>query len=116
MESVLSNPATLTPLALAGLVIVQIMQMFRAHLDSKAGRIAKVDDSLAAILQRVMDQHAAASDRHAAAMERVGGALSEVQAHMRDTNAVLSTFSHRLEAVEVQLAAQTPRTRSTKAA
>jgi microcompartment protein CcmK/EutM len=105
MNDVLQNPSTLTPLALLGLVVVQVAQLFRGHMDAKAGREAKIDDSLASILQRVMDQHAAASERHAVAMDKVGAALSEVQAHMRDTNNVLSTFSHRLEAVERQLAA-----------
>lgn len=104
MNDVLQNPSTLTPLALLGLVIVQVAQLFRGHMDAKAGREAKIDDSLASILQRVMDQHAAASERHAVAMDKVGAALSEVQAHMRDTNSVLSTFSHRLEQVERQLA------------
>lgn len=105
MSDALTNPSTLTPLALLGLVVVQVAQLVRGHMDSKAGRESKIDDSLASILQRVMDQHAAASERHAVAMDKVGLALSEVQAHMRDTNSVLSTFSHRLEAVERQLAA-----------
>lgn len=110
MENVLANPATLTPLALLGLVIVQIVQVLRAHMDAKAGRESKVDDSMAALLTKVLDQHAAASERQAVsgaaqavAMERVAASMAEVQTHMRDTNQVLSAFSHRLEAVERQL-------------
>lgn len=116
MDSPLSNPATLTPLALLGLVIVQIVQVLRAHMDARAGRASKVDDSMAAVLTKVLDQHAAASERQAvsgaaqaAAMERVAASMVEVQAHMRDTNSVLSAFSHRLESVERQLAAQAAR-------
>lgn len=115
MENVLANPATLTPLALLGLVIVQIVQVLRAHMDAKAGRESKVDDSMAALLTKVLDQHAAASERQAVsgaaqavAMERVAASMAEVQSHMRDTNSVLSAFSHRLEAVERQLAHAAP--------
>lgn len=112
MNDVLANPSTLTPLALLGLVVVQVAQLFRGHMDAKAGREAKIDDSLASILTRVMDQHAVASERsavassaQAAAMERVAAGLAEIQTHMRDTNQVLAAFQHRLEAVERQLAA-----------
>lgn len=115
MDNTLASPATLTPLALLGLVIVQIAQLFRGHMDAKAGREAKIDDSLAAILQRVMDQHAASMERQSVAMERVGATMTEVQAHMRDNNTVLASIVHRLEAVERRLEAgsvsHTPATR-----
>lgn len=96
MGSELANPSTLTPLALIGLVIVQVVQLFRGHMDAKASREARQDDSLATILQKVLDQHAAA-------WGGLAGTLSEIQAHMRDTNAALSSFTHRLEQVERQL-------------
>lgn len=102
MEAI-SAPSSLTPLALLGLVVVQIAQLVRGHMDARAGREAKIDDSLASILQRVMDQHAASAERQAVAMERIGGTLSEVQAHMRDTNAILTALSHRMDAVERRL-------------
>ena len=106
----LQNPAALTPLALIGLVIVQVVQLFRGHMDAKAGREAKLDDSMAALLTRVLDQHATAAERQAAtnatqatALERVATSMGEIQRHMQDTNQVLAAFQHRLEAVERQL-------------
>lgn len=107
MENALSNPATLTPLALVGLVIVQIVQLIRGHLDAKAGREVRHDDNLASILQKVLDQHAQA-------WGGLASTLGEIQAHMRATNTALSSFTHRLEAVERQLAAPPDRTRSSK--
>lgn len=111
MEAALTNPASLTPLALLALVLVQVLQMFRAHMDAKAGREAKNEDAERALTMRLLDQQAATSERQmnaaavqAAAMERVAAGLAEIQNHMRDTNQVLAAFQHRLEAVERQLA------------
>lgn len=111
MDTAITNPASLTPLALLALVLVQVLQMFRAHMDAKAGREAKNEDAERALTMRLLDQQAATSERQmnaaavqAAAMERVAAGLAEIQTHMRDTNQVLAAFQHRLEAVERQLA------------
>jgi hypothetical protein len=103
-------PANITPLALLALVLVQVLQMIRAHLDARAGREAKTEDAERALIMRLLDQQAATSEgqmkaaiAQASAMERVGSTLGEIQAHMRDTNQVLAAFQHRLEAVERRL-------------
>ena len=101
MDTAITNPASLTPLALLALVLVQVLQMFRAHMDAKAGREAKNEDAERALTMRLLDQQAATSERQmnaaavqAAAMERVAAGLAEIQTHMRDTNQVLAAFLH----------------------
>lgn len=101
MDTVLANPQTLTPLALMGLVAVQVLQLLGNHLKARTDAATHRDDSLAGILQKVLDQQTAA-------LERLSSSLAEIQAHMHATNAVLTTLTHRLEQVERQLAGDVP--------
>lgn len=96
MESVLANPASLTPLALLGLVAIQLLQLIGNHLKARADVAARHDDNLAGILKQVLDQQNAS-------WERLAGTLSEIQNHMHGTNATLAMLASRLEQVERQL-------------
>lgn len=102
--SALTTPQVLTPLALAGLVVVQVMQLIRSRGEAAAARDARHDDSLAAILQKVLDQHTESMRSQAGSLEKIAAAMGEVQAHMHATNTVLANLTHRLELVERQLA------------
>lgn len=108
MDTILANPQNLTPLALLGLVLVQVLQMMSGHLKAKSDAAARHDDSLAGILQRVLDQHTEAMGRQAGSLEKIAATMSEIQAHMHGTNAALNSLTHRLEAVERQLAGELP--------
>ena len=105
MDNILANPAALTPLALIGLVAVQVLQLVGNQLKAKSDAASHRDESMAGILQKILDQHTASMERQAAALERISASMAEVQAHMHATNAVLNSFTHRLEAVELKLAA-----------
>ena len=61
MESVLANPASLTPLALLGLVAIQLLQLIGNQLKARADVAARHDDNLAGILKQVLDQQNARS-------------------------------------------------------
>lgn len=104
MENVLANPAALTPLALLGLVAVQVLQLVGNQLKVRSDTAARHDDSLSKILQQVLDQHTASMERQALSLERIGATMAEIQAHMHGTNSALASLGHRLEAVEMKLA------------
>lgn len=109
-----SIPAALTPLAFTALVVMQVMQLIGNHLKARADTAARNDGSMATILQKVLDQHAAAAERQAVAsatqaqaMERVATSMAEIQAHMHGTNAALTSLATRIELVEARMAAST---------
>lgn len=102
--SALTTPQVLTPLALVGLVVVQVMQLIRSRGEAAEARAARHDVSLAEILQKVLDQHTESMRSLAASMEKIAASMAEVQAHMHATNTVLANLTHRLELVERQLA------------
>lgn len=96
MDNTLASPAALTPLALLGLVVVQVLQLIGSQLKSRADVQSRHDDNLAGILKQVIEQQNAG-------WERVAGNLSEIQNHMHGTNATLAMLASRLEQVERQL-------------
>lgn len=107
MGSDLAIPQNLTPLALLAIVVMQIGQVLKSSLESRSARSAHHDDNLAAILQKVLDQHTESMTRQAASLERVAAAMEEVQRHMHATNNALGNLTHRLELVERHLEAET---------
>ncbi len=106
MDTSLATPQVLTPLALAGLVVVQVMQLIRSRGEAREARAARHDVSLGEILQKVLDQHTESMRSLAASMEKIAASMAEVQAHMHATNTVLANLTHRLELVERQLAGE----------
>jgi len=103
LDTVLQNPQNLTPLALLAVVVMQGAQLLKSGMESRSARGARHDDSLAAILQKVLDQHTESMTRQAASLERVAAAMEEVQRHMHATNTALGNLTHRLELVERHL-------------